>query len=144
MNGVNIAELAAHVDQSIELKGWLYNRRASKKLQFLEVRDGTGIVQCVVGREEAPRAFESASRLSQESALRVCGVVRRHPKRANVYELAVSELEELGPAEPYPISPKQHGTDFLMDHRHLWIRSRRQHAILRVRHTMIRAIRDFF
>ncbi len=144
MTGVAIAQLSKHVGETVELRGWLYNKRASKKLQFLEVRDGSGIVQCVVASQDAPEAFESASRLSQECALVVRGVVSRHPKHEGVYELAVTELEELSPSEGYPISPKDHGTDFLMDHRHLWIRSRRQHAILRVRHTIVRAIRDFF
>ena len=141
---MNIAGLSNHVGESVELKGWLYNKRGSKKLQFLEIRDGSGIVQGVVSKDDAPEAFESASRLSQEASLRVSGVVARHPKQASVFELAVTALTELAPASDYPISPKDHGTDFLMDHRHLWIRSRRQHAILRVRHTIIRAIRDFF
>lgn len=144
MTGVNIGELSKHVGETVELAGWLYNKRGSKKLQFLEVRDGTGIVQCVVSVDDAPAAFETASRLSQESSLRVAGVVSRHPKRSDVFELAVTSLIELSPASAYPIGPKEHGTDFLMDHRHLWIRSRRQHAILRVRHSIIRAIRDFF
>ncbi len=144
MNDVTIAQLPAHVGKAVQVKGWLYNKRGSKKLQFLEVRDGTGIVQCVVSQADAPTAFESASRLSQESSLRVCGTVHQHPKRPDVVELAVTELEFIAASEAYPIGPKEHGTDFLMDHRHLWLRSRRQHAILRVRHRIIRAIRDFF
>lgn len=141
---MNIAELSAHVGETVELRGWLYNKRGSKKLQFLEVRDGSGMIQCVVSLQDAPQAFESASRLSQESSLVVQGVVSRHPKRNDVFELAVTRIEPLTLAAPYPISPKEHGTDFLMDHRHLWLRSRRQHAILRVRHALIRAIREFF
>ncbi|HET9886750.1 MAG TPA: asparagine--tRNA ligase [bacterium] len=144
MTGVNIGELSKHVGDTVELTGWLYNKRGSKKLLFLEVRDGTGIVQCVVSQDDAPEVFESASRLSQESSLRVEGVVSRHPKREAVFEIAVKTLVEIAAAHAYPIGPKEHGTDFLMDHRHLWIRSRRQHAILRVRHSIIRAIRDFF
>src|SRR5688572_24824353 len=144
MTRVNIRGLANHVGETVELQGWLYNKRGSKKLQFLEIRDGSGIAQAVVSKDDAPEAFESASRLSQEASLRVSGVVAKHPKQAGVFELAVTALTELAPASDYPISPKDHGTDFLMDHRHLWIRSRRQHAILRVRHTIIRAIRDFF
>src|SRR5690606_7898438 len=144
MTRVNIAGLSDHVGESVELQGWLYNKRGSKKLQFLEIRDGSGIVQGVVSKDDAPDAFESAGRLSQEASLRVRGVVARHPKHAGVFELAVTELSQIAPASDYPISPKEHVTDFLMDHRHLWIRSRRQHAILRVRHTIIRAIRDFF
>src|SRR6187402_660939 len=144
MTRVNIRGLANHVGETVELQGWLYNKRGSKKLQFLEIRDGSGIVQAVVSKDDAPDAFESASRLSQEASLRVSGLVARHPKQADVFELSVTALEEIAPASAYPISPKDHGTDFLMDHRHLWIRSRRQHAILRVRHSIIRAIRDFF
>lgn len=144
MTRVNIRGLANHVGETVELQGWLYNKRGSKKLQFLEIRDGSGIVQAVVSKDDTPDAFESASRLSQEASLRVSGVVARHPKQTDVFELSVTALEEIAPASAYPISPKDHGTDFLMDHRHLWIRSRRQHAILRVRHSIIRAIRDFF
>jgi len=144
MAGVNIRELSAHLGQEVLLQGWLQNKRGSKKLQFLEVRDGSGSVQCVVSQDDAPEAFESASRLSQESCLAVRGLVVQHPKHADVYELTVKTLEAGSIADPYPISPKEHGTDFLMDHRHLWLRSRRQHAILRVRHTIIKAVRDFF
>jgi asparaginyl-tRNA synthetase len=144
MTGVNIAQLAKHVDREVELKGWLYNKRESKKLAFLELRDGSGIVQCIVSKADAPEAPETAGRLSQESCLVVRGTVTQHPKRPGVYEVDARHLEVLALAEPYPISPKEHGTDFLMDQRHLWLRSRRQHAILRVRHSIIRAIRQFF
>jgi aspartyl/asparaginyl-tRNA synthetase len=144
MIGVRISELSAHVAENVELKGWLYNKRSSKKLHFLELRDGSGMVQCVVGKDDAPTAFETAGRLSQESSLVVRGLVTEHPKQPGVFELAVNDVEVLQLAEPYPLSPKEHGTDFLMDHRHLWLRSRRQHAILRVRQCIIAAVRDFF
>ncbi|MBI4702364.1 MAG: asparagine--tRNA ligase [Deltaproteobacteria bacterium] len=143
---VPIHELAGHVGQSVTVRGWLYNRRSSKKLHFLEVRDGFGIVQCVVAEAEAgDELFARAGTLTQEDTLGVTGTVRAHPRRAGELELAVTGIEVLArTVAPYPISPKEHGTEFLMDHRHLWLRSRRQHAALRVRHTVVRAIRDFF
>lgn len=144
MVGVSISELGAHVAENVELRGWLYNKRSSKKLHFLEVRDGSGTVQCVVAKDDAPEAFETAGRLSQESSLVVRGKVSEHPKKPGVYELTVEQIQILHLAEPYPVSPKEHGTDFLMDHRHLWLRSRRQHAILRVRQSIIGAVRGFF
>jgi asparaginyl-tRNA synthetase len=110
------------------------------------VRDGTGIVQAVLGVKDVPADdFARAEHLTQESSLRVTGVVRAHPKRAGVYELGATGLEVVAPTTAeYPITPKEHGTDFLMDHRHLWLRSKRQHAIMRVRHVVIQAVRDFF
>jgi asparaginyl-tRNA synthetase len=146
MTVVSTSHLADHVDESVTLQGWLYNKRSSGKLHFLEVRDGFGIVQCVMSkRDVGDEAFAAAAELTQESSLAVTGKVSRHPKQADVYELAVERVELLGPTlEAYPISKKEHGTEFLMDHRHLWLRSKRQHAILRVRHAIVRAIRDFF
>jgi asparaginyl-tRNA synthetase len=146
MTFVTSAHLAEHVDESVTLQGWLYNKRSSGKLHFLEIRDGFGIVQCVMSkRDVGDEAFAGAAELSQESSVAVTGKVSRHPKQPDVYELAVERLEILGPtSEAYPITKKEHGTEFLMDHRHLWLRSKRQHAILRVRHAIIRAIRDFF
>jgi len=145
MTETSIADLERHVGSSVTVHGWLYNRRSSKKLQFLELRDGTGTVQAVVFSGDVTNdTFERASHLPQESSLAVTGDVRAHPKRVGEFELAVRELRVLAEAQPYPISPKEHGVDFLMDHRHLWLRSRRQHAILRVRHSIEKAIRDFF
>jgi asparaginyl-tRNA synthetase len=137
--------IGEHVDETITLRGWLYNKRSSKKLHFLEVRDGFGIVQCVMGKQDVGEdSFQRAGELTQESSLSVTGQVSAHPKRSGVFELQVSSWELEGPTDgPYPISPKSHGTEFLMDHRHLWLRSRRQHAALRVRHTIVRAIRDY-
>jgi asparaginyl-tRNA synthetase len=141
----SIAQLPSLVGQTVTLRGWLYNERSSKKVRFLEVRDGTGIAQCVVFEGDvSPQVFELAATLTQESCIEVVGEVRAHPKRAGEVEMAVRDLRTLALASEYPISPKEHGTDFLMDHRHLWLRSRRQHAILRIRHTIVRAIRDFF
>lgn len=140
-----ISDLKDYVGQKIELKGWVYNSRSSGKVKFLELRDGTGIVPCIFFKGEcSDAAYEDFEKLTQESSVRVTGVVREHPKRKGEYEIGVVDLEILGSAENYPITPKEHGTDFLMENRHLWIRSRRQHAILRVRHELIAAIRDFF
>src|SRR5688572_19627224 len=129
--------LAGHVGAPVTLRGWLYNRRSSGKLHFLEVRDGFGIVQCVMAKAAVgDEAFARADHVTQESSVEVTGTVKAHPKRPGVFELDVTSFSVITPtAGEYPISPKEHGTDFLMDHRHLWLRSRRQHAILRVRHT---------
>jgi asparaginyl-tRNA synthetase len=139
-------ELGAHVGQKVCMRGWLYNKRSSGKLHFLEVRDGTGIVQAVMAKAEVgDEMFGRAEHVTQESAVEVSGEVRAHPKRPGVFELAAQGFRVLSAtAREYPITPKEHGTDFLMDHRHLWLRSKRQHAIMRVRHTIIQAIRDFF
>jgi asparaginyl-tRNA synthetase len=138
--------LARHVGESVVLRGWLYHRRSSGKVHFLEVRDGFGVVQCVMSKSDVDEAtFAAADHLSQETSLEIEGEVKAHPKRAGVFEIGAKSLRVLGKTEgEFPISPKEHGTDFLMDHRHLWLRSKRQHAILRVRHTIIRAIRDYF
>jgi asparaginyl-tRNA synthetase len=135
-----------HVNETVTVRGWLYNRRSSGKLHFLEVRDGTGIVQCVMSAKDVgPEVFKSADHVTQETSLEVTGVVREHPKHKGVYEIGASDFRVIASTTAeYPIGPKEHGTDFLMDHRPLWLRSRRQHAILRVRHTIVQAIRDFF
>ena len=146
MSVTAIEDLAKHVNQTVTLRGWLYNRRSSKKVHFLEVRDGSGIAQVVVGSADvSPETFAEADHLAQETSLTITGVVHAHPKRPDTYEVHASAFTVLGkPTAEYPITPKEHGTDFLMDHRHLWLRSRRQHAILRVRHTIVQAVRDFF
>lgn len=141
---VRIQDLSEHVGKGVRLQGWLYNLRSSKKLHFLEVRDGTGVVQCIVSAGDAPTAFEWVEGLSQESTVTLTGTVQAHPKQAGVVEISVQTLDGEQTRGEYPITPKAHGTDFLMDHRHLWLRSRRQHAIIRVRHTIIAAIREFF
>lgn len=140
-----INELKNHVGQTVELKGWAFHTRSSGKVKFLELRDGTATVSCVFFPADCgPEAFANFDQITQETSLKVTGVVRQHPKQANVFELGVSGFEILGKSENYPITPKEHGTDFLMENRHLWIRSKRQHAILRVRHELVMAIRDFF
>jgi asparaginyl-tRNA synthetase len=146
MGVVSISHLADHVGQAVTLAGWLYNKRSSGKLHFLEVRDGSGTCQCVVFKGNvSPELFAKADHLAQETSLQVTGTVKEHGKVKGAFELDVTDLQVLAaPAREYPITPKEHGTDFLMDHRHLWLRSRRQHAIVRVRHAIIKGIRDFF
>ncbi len=143
---VRIEDLGSHVDEEVELRGWLYNSRGSKKIQFLEVRDGSGIVQAIVAlRDVDEETFETAKRLTQETSLKITGKVSEHPKRPGEYELQTKSIEILAePTEEYPITPKEHGVDFLMDHRHLWLRCKRQHAILRVRAEVVAAIRGYF
>jgi len=140
-----ISDLKDYVGQKIELKGWTYNSRSSGKVKFLELRDGTGIVPCIFFKTDCgDAAYDLFDQMTQESSVRIVGVVREHPKRKGEFEIGATEAELLGKSENYPISHKEHGTDFLMENRHLWIRSKRQHAILRVRHEIIMAIRDFF
>jgi asparaginyl-tRNA synthetase len=143
---VYVEKLASHVGSEVTLKGWLYAKRQSGKLLFLELRDGTGIAQCVVFKPEVPEAlFELARHLPQETSLILRGSVRAHARKSDQYEVGVSAIEVIAqPSSEYPIGPKEHGIDFLMDHRHLWLRSRRQHAISRVRAEIVASIRDYF
>jgi asparaginyl-tRNA synthetase len=145
MKQTYISEIGAHLGEEITLKGWLYNKRSSGKLGFLEIRDGSGIVQAIVSKKDvAEETWAESERVTQESSIIVRGTPREHPKKPGVYELDVKDFQIVQLAHDYPITPKEHGVEFLMDHRHLWLRSRRQHAILRVRHEIIRAVRDFF
>jgi asparaginyl-tRNA synthetase len=142
---VYISDLKDYVGQTVELKGWVYNHRSSGKIKFLLLRDGTGIAQCVYFRGECDgKAFEDFEKLSQESTVKVTGVVKEEKRSPGGYEISARQLEILSGSVDYPISPKDHGTDFLMNNRHLWMRSKRQHAVLRVRAEIIAAIRDFF
>ena len=142
---VRIEDLHKHVDEIVELRGWLYNSRSKGKLVFLLVRDGTGICQCVVNKKEvSDDVFELADRLNQESSIIVRGQVHADKRAPGGYEIWLRELELIQMAEGYPITPKEHGIEFLLDHRHLWLRSRRPFAVMRIRHEIIRAIRDFF
>lgn len=144
MQQVYVNQLSQHVGEEVTLKGWLYNLRSSGKILFPQLRDGTGIVQCVVLKKSfAPELWDQLKGLGQESALIVRGTVRADERAPGGYELDVTAAEVVQEAHEYPITPKEHGTEFLMDHRHLWLRSRRQHAILKVRHTVVRAVRDF-
>jgi asparaginyl-tRNA synthetase len=145
MRWVYIDDVGQHEGEEVTLKGWLYNRRSSGKLHFLQVRDGTGVLQCVVFKNDVPpEQFALADHLAQESSLIVTGTVRADPRAPLGFELSVKDLQLVQLAEAYPITPKEHGVAFLLDHRHLWLRSTRQHAILRVRSTIVRACRDYF
>jgi asparaginyl-tRNA synthetase len=140
-----ISELKNNVGQEVTLAGWLYNWRSSGKIQFLIIRDGTGLCQCVVERGKVPdELFDKLSRLGQESSLTVTGIVRAEQRSVGGYELAVTDAQIISPAEGYPITLKSHGVDFLLKHRHLHLRSQRQWCIGKVRHTVIDAIRRFF
>jgi asparaginyl-tRNA synthetase len=142
---VAINDLRDHVGQSVTLRGWLYNRRDSGKIAFLVVRDGTGLCQCVVAKSpETEGFFDKARRLGQEASLEVTGVVRASEKQVGGHELDVTGLEVVGESVDYPITPKAHGIDFLMRHRHLHFRSRRQWSILRVRHAVVDEIRQYY
>lgn len=145
---VTITEAGKHAGESVEIAGWLYNLRRGGKICFPQVRDGTGILQCVAVKSALPEeTFEALKNLTQESSLIVRGKLRAEARAPGGYELDVESAEivqRVSESEPYPITPKEHGIDFLMDHRHLWLRSRRQHAALLVRHEVIRAIRDYF
>ena len=145
MTRTTINELNNHVGQEVQLDGWVYNSRSGGKLGFLMLRDGTGIAQCVLSKSDVgDAAFALFGRLTQESSVTVTGTVSADERAPGGYEIHAQSLSVTQMAEEYPISPKEHGTAFLMDHRHLWLRSRRQHAIMLVRHEIIKACRDFF
>jgi asparaginyl-tRNA synthetase len=142
---VFINELSQHVGQEVTIKGWLYNLRSSGKILFPQLRDGTGVVQCVALKNSlAPEIWDALKGLGQESALAIRGTVRADSRAPGAYEIDLIDGQVFDEVHDYPITPKEHGTEFLMDHRHLWLRSRRQHAILKVRHTVVKAVRDFF
>jgi asparaginyl-tRNA synthetase len=141
---VRIGNIAEHVGESVKLGAWLYNKRSSGKIQFLQLRDGTGFIQGVLVKNQvSPEVWERARQLTQESSLYVRGTVRRDERAPGGYELDVEDIEIIQIAEEYPIALKKHGVDFLMDHRHLWIRTPRQRAILKIRAEIIRAIQDW-
>ena len=141
---VRIESLNQHVGQDVTIEGWLYNRRSSGKLEFLQVRDGSGVVQCVASKADLPEdVFARCGTVTQEAAVRVLGSVREDKRAPSGVELTLKDLEAVSGSQDYPITPKEHGTPFLLDHRHLWIRSQRQHAILRIRHTLVDACRRF-
>lgn len=145
MSQAYIKDLSKHIGVEITIKGWLYNKRSSGKLAFIEVRDGSGIVQAIASKKDVDEVtWENCENATQESSIILKGVPREHPKRPGVFEVDIKSLKIVQLSNDYPISPKEHGTEFLMDHRHLWLRSKRQHAILKVRHTIIKAVRDFF
>ena len=140
-----VSELGDHVGQTVTLRGWLYNSRSSGKLLFLILRDGSGLCQCVLEKtDQNEELFTAARHLGQESALEIDGVIRADERSVGGHELSASDVRIVQNAEGYPITPKAHGVDFLMKNRHLWFRSQRQWAILRIRHTVIEGIRGYF
>ena len=144
MPHVYIQDIAEHVEKEVTLKGWLYNKTDKGKLRFLLIRDGTGVIQAVVFQKNvSPEVFQATDTLTQESSLTVTGMIRQDDRALGGFEMDVNHLQVVQLAEPYPITPKEHGTSFLMDNRHLWLRSARQHSIMRVRSEIIKACRDF-
>jgi len=142
---IYIEDIGTHEGEEVTVKGWLHNRRSSGKIHFLILRDGTGFVQAVMSKAAiGEEPFNAADHLSQETSLTVTGTIRADKRAPSGYEIDAKSFDLVGESHDYPITPKEHGVDFLLDRRHLWIRSERQHAILRVRHEIINAVRDFF
>jgi asparaginyl-tRNA synthetase len=145
---ITIAEAARHVGETVEIPGWLYNLRRSGKIAFPILRDGTGVMQCVAVKSNlSEELFETIRNLTQESSIVLTGKIRAEQRAPGGYEMDVEDLrvvQRVSESDPYPITPKEHGVEFLMDHRHLWLRSQRQHAILGVRHEIVKASRDYF
>jgi len=140
-----VERLSQHVGQSVTLRGWIYNRTSKGKLHFVQLRDGSGTVQCVLFAKNVPaELFEAVGRAGQESSLTLTGTVKADPRAPGGFELGVSGGEVHQAVEGYPITPKEHGTDFLLNNRHLWLRSRRQWAVMRIRDAVITALRGFF
>ena len=144
MDQIYIRDISKHVGEEITIKGWLYNQRSSGKLIFPQIRDGSGTIQGVVFKKNVPeQVWSDFEKLTQESAIIVRGTPRADERAPGGFELDITDVEIVGLADSYPITPKEHGVEFLMDHRHLWLRSRRQHAILRIRAEIIRAVQDY-
>src|SRR4051812_32152189 len=142
---VYIEDIGKHEGEEVTIKGWLHNRRSSGKIHFLILRDGTGFIQAVMSKAAVgDELFKAADHLSQEASLIVTGTVRADTRAPSGYEIDAKHLQVIGESHDYPITPKEHGVDYLLDRRHLWIRSERQQAILRIRHEVIDAVRDFF
>ncbi len=146
MKTVTIKKLDQYVDEDVEIKGWVYNRRSVGKIWFLILRDGTGLLQCVIVDGECDsETFSLEQQLNQEDSVIVTGRVKKEPRAVGGYELGVNQVSVVNhTTDEYPISKKDHGPDFLMSNRHLWLRSKRQNAIMRIRHQIIKAIRDYF
>lgn len=145
MHKISIKDLSVYVGQEITLKGWLYNKRSSGKIKFLVLRDGTGYLQCIYFKGNVtPEIFDLADSIGQESSIEVTGKVKAEPRSPGGYELDATGLKVIQEVHDYPITPKEHGVEFLMDNRHLWLRSSKQVAILKIRHRIVKAIRDFF
>jgi len=144
MENIYLSDIADYENQEATFNGWIYNTRSVGKIWFLILRDGTGMTQCVVTRDDVPNdIFFLEKSLTQESSVSVTGVVKKEPRSVGGHEILVKNIVVHQVAEKYPITPKEHGTSFLMDHRHLWIRSKKQHAILKIRHQVVKACRDF-
>jgi asparaginyl-tRNA synthetase len=142
---VYVENIGAHEGGEVVLRGWVYNKRSSGKLQFILLRDGTGIIQCVAFKGNfTPEQFGALDRITQESSIEIQGKIRKDSRALGGYELDMTGFKIHQVAQDYPITPKEHGTAFLMEHRHLWLRSSRQHAIIKIRHEIIKAIRDYF
>lgn len=142
---IYIKEIGKHKDKEVTLKGWLYNKRSSGKIHFLQLRDGTGIIQCVMSKSDVGEdLFTLADSISQESSIEIKGKVVEDKRSPIGFEVHANGLKKIGDSIDYPISPKEHGTAFLMDNRHLWLRSKRQVAIMKIRNTLIKSIRDYF
>lgn len=140
-----ISEVGKYIEQEVTIGAWLANKRSSGKLVFLQLRDGTGFIQGVVVKAEvSEELFATAKAITQESSLYIKGIVRSDERAPSGFELTVTAIEVIGESVDYPITPKEHGTEFLMDHRHLWLRSKRQHAVMKVRNELIRATYEFF
>ena len=123
---INIKDLSQHVGKEITLRGWIYNKRSSGKVKFLILRDGTGYLQCIVFKGNVtPEVFELADSLNQEASFEVTGLVKEEPRAVGGYELDATDVKLISHSDDYPISPKEHGVEFLIDHRHLWLRSKR-------------------
>src|SRR6202041_1330472 len=145
MARVYIEELSQQVGNEVTLKGWLAGKRSSGKIHFLQVRDGTGVCQCVASLADlGAESFAAADHMGQETSLEVTGIVREDKRAPGGFELTMKSIEIVSPASDYPITNKEHGVAFLLDNRHLWIRSSRQHAVLRIRSEVASACRDFF
>jgi asparaginyl-tRNA synthetase len=145
MQWVYIEDIAGHAGETVEIRGWVYHKRSSGKVRFLLVRDGTGVIQSTIFSSDKDHPlFQQFDALTQESSVIVRGKVREESRAPGGFELSIEDMETVQIAQDYPITPKEHSTPFLMEHRHLWLRSSKQHAILRVRAEVIKAIRDFF
>ncbi len=145
MPAVYIENVGGYEGQEITLRGWVYNKRSSGKLQFILLRDGTGVIQCVAFKGKfTPEQFDALDKLTQESSVEIQGTVRKDSRSPGGYELDVTGFQIVQLTVDYPITPKEHGTAFLMENRHLWLRSARQHAIIKIRHEVIKACRDYF
>ena len=145
MKKIWISDIKDYEGKEIILQAWLYNKRSSGKLHFLQLRDGTGEIQAVVFKGNvSAEVFDMADKITQESSVEIKGIVKKHERSKIGYEIDATDVKVLSAAIDYPITPKEHGTHFLMEHRHLWLRSLKQNAILRIRHRIIKSIRDFF